>query len=293
MKIKVTKTPQTNPKAFTRYTITPDKPAYQLALIAITHWSNMRQLVDFALAGHGYGNTNTMSGITYETDLDDYDRTVDKVNIPVGYVQAYLEYHRLKEAILTETDYLAILKAFLESNQEVKLASLVDRKLAQLQQLIKQGERKVAKLDNGLPKTEKALEKWMITNGYNFNSYAINGREIYEGFGIEQTNGRFIWYYIERGSKETLKTFTLEEEAVQYAYHKIKEDDWAKTHCIGLTANEDKAKELAAILNKKHIEFMEDEIPYFGKDKPVYRTFVFGRDKLKTKALKEKYFEQF
>jgi len=59
------------------------------ALAAISHWSNKKELVQFALDRHGYADSNGGFGITYPGDLDEYDRIVEGVSIPEGFVQAY------------------------------------------------------------------------------------------------------------------------------------------------------------------------------------------------------------
>jgi hypothetical protein len=142
------------------------------------------------------------------------------------------------------------------------------------------------------PKTEIELEKWMKDNCFNFNSYSINGNAIYEGFGIDKIGGQFIWYYTERGQKDNIKYFNNEKELIEYAYNQIKSDKWAKTHCIGFTTDKTKTSELANRLEKMNIEFMKDEIPYYGLERPVYRTFVFGCDYLKVSDLRKQYYEE-
>lgn len=145
---------------------------------------------------------------------------------------------------------------------------------------------------NNLPKTEIELENWMSENCFNFNSYSINGNSIYEGFGIDKSGGLYIWYYTERGQKDTLKYFQSEVEIVGYAFNQIKSDKWAKTHCIGFSEDVDKITDLKSELQKMRIEFFEDKIPYYGLERPVYRVFVLGCDIQKTEHLKEKYWTE-
>ena len=146
------------------------------------------------------------------------------------------------------------------------------------------------KNDNGnIPKTEKELEEWMKANCANFNSYSINGNAIYEGFGIEIIGGTFIWYYTERGQKDTIKTFTSEQDIIEHAYIQIQSDKWAWTHCIGFTSDKAKSEELCSILTEMDIEHFQDEIPYYGINHPVYRVFVLGCDIKKTMHLKERF----
>jgi len=146
--------------------------------------------------------------------------------------------------------------------------------------------------NNYLPKTEKELESWMKENCYNFENYSINGSAIYEGFGIDNFGGLFIWYYTERGEKNKLKYFQSEREIIEYAFNEIKADKWAKTHCIGFTTNEYEKRELEVILKETNIDFFQDEIPYYGLERPVYRTFVLGCDIKKTEHLKLKYYKE-
>lgn len=114
---------------FNTYSVSPEKIEFQLALNAITHWSNLEDLVRFALSGHGYGNTDSMCGITYESDLDDYDREIDAVVIPVGQVQAYSDHFDVKEKNLTEIQYLMILKSFFEVNNELEFAETINNEI--------------------------------------------------------------------------------------------------------------------------------------------------------------------
>src|SRR4051812_1750368 len=93
-------------------------------------------------------------------------------------------------------------------------------------------------IDNSqIPGTEIELEEWMKENCFNFNNYSVNGCVIHEGYGIDRAGGVFIWYYTERGQKNHLKYFQTEKEIVEYAYHQIKLDKWAATHCIGFTTD--------------------------------------------------------
>ncbi|OIQ15418.1 MAG: hypothetical protein BM557_11275 [Flavobacterium sp. MedPE-SWcel] len=140
-----------------------------------------------------------------------------------------------------------------------------------------------------LLKTIRELEQWMKENCFNFDSYSINGNFIYEGFGIDNSGGLFIWYYTERGERDNLKYFVTESEATIYAYNQIKADKWAKAHCIGFTQNKMKSIELGNKLNEMNIAFFQDEIPYNGKHLFSYRTFVFGCDVRKVIGLKQEY----
>ena len=102
------------------YSVQPERIEYQLALNAITSWNNKNDLLQFALERHGYCNTDSMSGITYPSDLDDFDRDVDKITINEGFILVYSEQFTPKEAYLTEEDYLTILNAYFKVSKNTK-----------------------------------------------------------------------------------------------------------------------------------------------------------------------------
>ncbi len=131
----------------------------------------------------------------------------------------------------------------------------------------------------------------MKENCFNFEAYSINGNSIYEGFGIDRLGGLFVWYYTERGEKNNLKYFQSEKEIIEFAYNEIKSDKWANAHCVGFTTNKQEANELAGLLKGRQIRFIQDEIPYYGPQRPVYRTFVFGCDIRKAADLKGAYYK--
>jgi hypothetical protein len=142
------------------------------------------------------------------------------------------------------------------------------------------------------PDTIVKLENWMKENCFNFNSYSINGNSIDEGRGIDRFGGLFIWYYTERGQKDNLKYFQTEKEIVEFAFNEVKSDKWANRHCVGFTTDKTATNELTSKLKELNVEYLQDEIPYYGLHRPVYRTFVFGCDINKVSYLKEKYYKE-
>lgn len=141
-----------------------------------------------------------------------------------------------------------------------------------------------------IPLTVKELEEWMKANYYNFNSYALHGGNAIEGFGIEIWGGKYVWYYTERGIKRPEKHFSTEREIAEYAYHQIKNDKWAQSHCIGFTCDEHLADELAKTLESMGIEYFRDKIPY-GIEVYAHRIFVFGSDICKASHLRGQYYK--
>lgn len=172
-----------------------------------------------------------------------------------------------------------------QAKKDDRRESLKDTRQEYLRQLIQ-----AKKKDDFAPATEVELESWMKKNCFNFDTYSINGNSIYEGYGIERLDDLFIWYYTERGQKNTLKTFPSEKEIVEYAFGQIRNDKWARTHCIGFTGDRREKEELAGILRGMSVEFFQDQIP-FEVRRPAYRTFVLGCDVLKVEGLKDKYYK--
>ncbi|MFT5819996.1 MAG: hypothetical protein ACI8ZM_001230 [Crocinitomix sp.] len=110
------------------FSIVRNNIEFELTLNAFESWRNPDQLLDFALAGHSFGNSDSNCGITYESDLDEYDRKVDKVSIPKGYLQAYCDHFKEKEKNLSELNYLLILKSYFIAFVKPRLARKVESK---------------------------------------------------------------------------------------------------------------------------------------------------------------------
>ena len=128
------------------------------------------------------------------------------------------------------------------------------------------------------PTTRRELQEWMEQNCFNFEHYSINGNEINEGFGIVKIDSEYIWFYAERGIKETLSTFPTETSVVQHAYCQLKSDKWARAHCILKTTEKQDLLSLKNQLKEMHIEFFQDQIANFESEKILFRLFVFGCD---------------
>lgn len=59
------------------------------ALTAIRHAADKAKLVRYALERHGYGDSDGGFGVTYPGDLDEYDRKVNGLHVPEGFVLCY------------------------------------------------------------------------------------------------------------------------------------------------------------------------------------------------------------
>ena len=145
--------------------------------------------------------------------------------------------------------------------------------------------------DKTIPTIEIELEAWMKSNCFNFEGYSINGNAILEGFGIDKTSGLYSWYYTERGEKKVLRFFNTEAEIVEYAYNQLIDDKWAKSYCVGFTTDKYESQELTGRLQSLGIDFITDEIPYYGPLNPVFRTFVLGCDYKLVEDLKTAFYK--
>ena len=94
--------------------------------------SLMRQLGGYALSRHGWGDSDGGFGVNYPTDLDEYDRQVDGVEIPSGYVLVYGFWGPPDgyEFLITEAEYISDLLLVLPSHflgsNETALRSLLE-----------------------------------------------------------------------------------------------------------------------------------------------------------------------
>lgn len=147
--------------------------------------------------------------------------------------------------------------------------------------------------DQNLPQTIQELAQWMKARCYNFDSYAIGGNSIYEGFGLEETLDGYVWYYTERGQRTSVAFFATEQEAVAHAHQQVAADKWAAAHYVGLTDKSAEAQELAGQLGAPGIAFWQDEIAgFYAPRRAAYRTFVTGCDINRVAFLKQRYYHK-
>ncbi len=85
-------------------------------------WPSDEELVEYANAGHGFGGDDGQYGVTYSTDLDEYEKAVEKVDIPSGYLEVYYLDVEIK---LTEIEYLSYLKKHLIKSGNQKLVNML------------------------------------------------------------------------------------------------------------------------------------------------------------------------
>jgi hypothetical protein len=136
--------------------------------------------------------------------------------------------------------------------------------------------------------TIKELDEWLTANCY-ADTYAIGDRTIHEGCGLDTLGSLYIWYYTERGKRETLEYFQTEKEAVEYAFKTITADKFAKSHLVGFLNDSQSETDLVIELQKRAVEFWKDKIPYYGLQNMTTRIFVLGCDIKKVLDLQRKY----
>lgn len=68
-----------------------------------------QQLIAFARARHGFGGDDGVYGVTYASDLDEFDIS-QGCSIPTGWVEIY---YQDIEVTIPEADYLDYLSAYL------------------------------------------------------------------------------------------------------------------------------------------------------------------------------------
>ena len=94
------------------------------------HGFDSSQLVQFAEQRHGWGDSNGGFGVTYPGDLDEYDKEVEKINIPDGYIEIYGFWGAKEggyELVVKEYDYLDKLLQVLIDLKQFSLAERIKK----------------------------------------------------------------------------------------------------------------------------------------------------------------------
>ena len=66
--------------------------------------------------------------------------------------------------------------------------------------------------------TLKELENKLIRNGVPKDAYSLSGGLPNEAYCIEESNGKWLVYYSERGSGTGKQCFNIEQEACDYSF---------------------------------------------------------------------------
>jgi len=140
--------------------------------------------------------------------------------------------------------------------------------------------------------TLKELKKYLKDECY--DRVIIGKYPVYDSLIIWQEENRYFFGYSERGNISIIKEFDTEKELVAYAFGKLENDIWLKSHLAAWTWSEKDIKAAEHELEHMHISFKRNDIPNFDiKHGRAYRIFVFGKDILKLTEFKKKYFKQY
>ncbi|MBY6155642.1 hypothetical protein KUV47_20670 [Vannielia litorea] len=138
------------------------------------------------------------------------------------------------------------------------------------------------------PQTLAALRDWMVAEGANFGSYALDGRAIGEGHSVRHDGTEWLWGYEARGAWRELARFGSEAELAAHAYAQIAGDAWAWTHPLIMTPDRDEARRVELACRERGEPVFRDSIPYGGPQDLRHRVFVFGRAIERVQDLKPK-----
>ncbi|QNA88419.1 hypothetical protein G4G28_07765 [Massilia sp. Dwa41.01b] len=89
-------------------------------------WPSDEQLVEFARSGHGYMGNDGYYGVTYASDLDEYERVVERRSIGDNHVEITYWDGEPRSIQVAEAVYLEALAAYLESRGKKEAASALE-----------------------------------------------------------------------------------------------------------------------------------------------------------------------
>jgi hypothetical protein len=109
-----------------QFTVEPVSLVHKAAVDAMRHWHNIEDLPRFANDRHGYGDSDGYFGITYPSDLDEFDISQGE-SIAEGHVVASASYGdpHAKAFSLPESEYIQLLGQYLELSGKPELAKQV------------------------------------------------------------------------------------------------------------------------------------------------------------------------
>jgi len=96
---------------------------------AILAWSRLRELAEFAEQRRGYMNSDGGFGIEYPEGLDEYQKAVEKIEIPAGSVMVSgycIAVPPGYDILVPERVYLTVLAEILTENSLLKEARRVE-----------------------------------------------------------------------------------------------------------------------------------------------------------------------
>jgi hypothetical protein len=95
-----------------------------------SNWPSDEKLVEYAIKGHCFGGDDGYYGVTYPSDLDEYQRVVDGEFIEIGFVELSFWDGSFQTLHVTEVDYLTALQEHLENGGKSSLAKIIENKIS-------------------------------------------------------------------------------------------------------------------------------------------------------------------
>lgn len=141
-------------------------------------------------------------------------------------------------------------------------------------------------------KSIEELEKYLEDECYSFVEITIGKHYAPEGIVIEKNGNMYDFCYSERGKKNVIKSFSKEQDLVEYAFKKLSANKWNKAHLVAWVWSEEEIQQAEQELRKNNIIFERNDIPNYGRGQTAYRIFAFGRDVLKLSSFIKKYYRK-
>lgn len=139
-------------------------------------------------------------------------------------------------------------------------------------------------------KSIEELEKYLEDECYSFAEISIGKHYTHKGIVIKKNSDAYEFGYSERGNKEIIKSFSSEQELVEYALEKLLADKWNKAHLVAWVWSEAEIQQAEQELKTYNISFERNDVPNYLQGKNAYRIFVFGKDYLKLTEFAKKYY---
>lgn len=139
-------------------------------------------------------------------------------------------------------------------------------------------------------KSIEELEKYLEDECYSFAEISIGKHYAHEGIVIKKNGDAYEFGYSERGNKGIIKSFSSEQELVEYALEKLLADKWNKAHLVAWVWSEAEIQQAEQELKNYNISFERNDVPNYSQGKNAYRIFVFGKDYLKLAEFTKKYY---
>lgn len=136
------------------------------------------------------------------------------------------------------------------------------------------------------------LEKYLEDECYSFVGITVGKHHSYEGIHIEKNGNEYEFSYSERGKKTVIKSFSREQDLVDYALKELSNDKWNKAHLVAWVWSKEEIQQAEQELRNNNIGFERNDIPNYSQGRTAYRIFVFGRDVVKLIEFKKKYFKK-